>query len=376
MLIRTLAVALLAVVLSPLAGAQSDGGLGGGLGVGPDAGSIGSLDGARVAYPIAAGESPRLVFLSSLGAGEELDELRAASPNLDIISVRSRRDAMQHAATAHGIDARFVSAEFLEAAPKLVWVQSTSAGVDRYIGIGPLVETERIVLTNMRAVHGPTIADHSFAMLLTLTRNMRVHERNQRDGQWGSRDARRGVALEGRTMFVVGLGGIGSEIAKRAAGFGMRVIASRRSDRLAPGHVEYVGTPDELLEMLTEADVVAIALPLTDQTRGLFDAEAFAAMKPGSYLINVGRGPIVETDALVAALDSGHLAGVCLDVTDPEPLPEGHTLWGRDNVVITPHTAGVAELTSERWWALYKENVRRFAAGEPLLNTVDKAAGY
>lgn len=342
----------------------------------PDASSIGSTDGSKVAYPIAAGESPKLVFLTILGEGEGLDQLREASPNLEIISVRSRAEAMELAPRAHGVDGRLASAEFIEAAPNLVWVQSTSAGVDRYITIEPLMETDRIVLTNMRAVHGPTIADHSFAMLLTLTRNMRVHERNRAEGTWGSPDARRGIALEGRTMFVVGLGGIGSEIAQRAAGFGMNVIASRRSERPTPEYIDYVGKPDELLEMLGRADVVAIALPLTDETRGQFGAEAFAAMKDGAYLINIARGPIVDTDAMMAALDSGKLAGACLDVTDPEPLPEGHALWGYENVVITPHTAGSAELTSERWWALYRENVRRFGAGEPLLNTVDKAAGY
>lgn len=342
----------------------------------PDASSIGSTDGSKVAYPIAAGESPKLVFLTILGEGEGLDQLREASPNLEIISVRSRAEAMELAPRAHGVDGRLASAEFIEAAPNLVWVQSTSAGVDRYITIEPLMETDRIVLTNMRAVHGPTIADHSFAMLLTLTRNMRVHERNRAAGQWGSPDARRGIALEGRTMFVVGLGGIGSEIAQRAAGFGMNVIASRRSERPTPEYIDYVGKPDELLEMLGRADVVAIALPLTDETRGQFGAEAFAAMKDGAYLINIARGPIVDTDAMMAALDSGKLAGACLDVTDPEPLPEGHALWGYENVVITPHTAGSAELTSERWWVLYRENVRRFGAGEPLLNTVDKAAGY
>lgn len=363
MYIRVLIVAVLGV-LSPLTFGQAD------------ASSIGSTDGARVAYPVGEGETPALVFLTSLREGEDLERLRAASPNLEIIPVRSQQEAMEHAPRAHGIDGRFASAEFIEAAPNLVWVQSTSAGVDRYITIGPLMNTDRIVLTNMRAVHGPTIADHSFAMLLTLTRNMRVHERNRGEGRWGSPDARRGIALEGRTMFVVGLGGIGSEIAQRAAGFGMRVIASRRSDRPTPEHIEYVGRPDEILEMLPRADVVAIALPLTEETRGLFDAEAFAAMKDGAYLVNIARGAIVDTDAMMSALDSGKLAGACLDVTDPEPLPEGHPLWGYENVVITPHTAGAAELTSERWWALYQENVRRFAVGEPLLNTVDKAAGY
>lgn len=343
----------------------------------PTGEEVGSLAGSRVAYAMPeTGERPRLRYIAGGLDGAELAELAEVAPNVEIVVAGSRAEAMELAPTAHGVDGRFASAGFVEAAPNLVWVQSPSAGVDRYLGNRPLMETDRVVLTNMRAVHGPAIADHAMAMLLTLTRNMRVHGRNQREERWGSEDARTGITLAGRTMFVVGLGGIGTEIAQRASGFGMRVIASRRSEREKPEFVDYVGKPDELLAMLGEADVVAIALPLTAETEGLFDAVAFGAMKEGSYLINIARGAIVETDALVAALDSGRLAGACLDVTDPEPLPAGHTLWGRDNVVITPHAAGVAELTGERWWAVYKENVRRFGAGEPLLNTVDKAAGY
>ena len=283
---------------------------------------------------------------------------------------------MRHAAEAHAADSGLATPEFIAAAPNLVWVHHGSAGVERLLSNHALIENDRIVLTNSAAVSGPVIADHSMAMLLMLTRNMRVHERNRLEGQWGSPDARRGMGLEGRTMLVVGLGGIGGEIAKRADGFGMRVIGTRRTDAPSADFIQRVGKPDDLLAMLPEADVVAIAVPLTDETRGLFDAEAFAAMQQGSILINVARGQVVETDAMMAALESGKLGGACLDVTDPEPLPADHKLWKTDNVIITPHCSGAAELSSERWQALFRENVRRFGAGEPLLNTVDKAAGY
>jgi phosphoglycerate dehydrogenase-like enzyme len=177
-------------------------------------------------------------------------------------------------------------------------------------------------------------------------------------------------------MLVVGIGGIGSEVAERAHAFGMRVLATRRSDTPAPEFVEKVGKPQDLLTMLPEADVVAICVPLTAETDRMFNAAAFAAMKPGAYLINVSRGRIVDTDALVAALQGRRLAGACLDVTDPEPLPVGHPLWSMPNVLITPHVASDAEVTDERRWTLYRENMRRFGAGEPLLNVVDKRAGY
>lgn len=347
------------------------------IGAPPAPESIGSLDGARVAFPIAPGESPRLVYLAGGRISEEqLAELSAAAPGLEIVRVSSEEEAMKHAPRAHGADSRFVTPEFLAAAPNLVWIQSTSAGVEWLLEMPGVADKDALVVTNMRAVHGPAIADHSFAMLLTLTRGMRVHEANQRESRWGGPEARTGAALEGRTMFVVGLGGIGTEIARRADGFGMTVIASRRSGGPGPEFVDEVGTPDQLHEMLARADVVAIATPLTPETEGMFDAAAFAAMKPGAYLINIARGGIVDTDAMIAALESGRLGGACLDVTDPEPLPPDHPLWKFDNVVITPHVASFGELTSERWWAVYRDNVRRFAAGEPLLNTVDKAAGY
>lgn len=337
---------------------------------------IGSTRNAKVAYPMGA-ERATLTFLAGGLSEEELAELKSAAPNVRIVTVASREEAMAHAAEAHGVDGRFATAEFIAKAPNLVWVQSMSAGVERFVALGPLVENDKIVLTNMRAAHGPAIADHAFAMLLTLTRGMRGHERDQARGVWGEgSDGARPIALSGRTMLVVGLGGIGGEVAQRAHGFGMRVIATRRTDTPAPEYIERVGGPGDLLAMLPEADVVAVCVPLTAETQKMFGAEAFAAMKPGSYLINVGRGRVVETVALVAALKSGRLAGACLDVTDPEPLPAGHELWGMENVVITPHSSADAPETERRRWVLYKENVRRFGAGEVLLNVVDKRAGY
>jgi phosphoglycerate dehydrogenase-like enzyme len=279
---------------------------------------------------------------------------------------------------AHGIDARYATPELLRAASQLVWVQAQSAGVDRYLSLPELAAGERIVLTNMRGVHGPAIADHVFAMLLALTRDLPVHLAGRAEGSW-RRDGSgvlEPIALDGRTLLVVGLGGIGGEIARRGHGFGMRVLATRRGDDPAPAYVERVGKPKDLLALLPQADVVAIAVPLTAETTGLFDAAAFAAMRPKSYLVNIARGKVVDTGALLAALRSGKLAGACLDVTDPEPLPPGHPLWKLPNVVITPHVASDAAITDERRWAVFRENLRRFDAGEPLLNVVDKKLGY
>ncbi len=340
----------------------------------------GSLRNARVARPVPPGEaSPSLTYLAGALTDQQVDELRQVAPNVRVLRASGRDDAMQKATEIDGVEARFLSPELLAKATKLSWTHATSAGVDRFIGMPALKERPSIVVTNSRGVHGPAIADHAMGMLLSLTRRLPEYRDAQLKKQWGGGDRDGGpqaVALQGRTMLVVGIGGIGSEIAKRAHGFGMRVIATRRSDTPPEPFVERVGKPDELAAMLVEADVVAICVPLTKETEKLFDATMIGRMKKGSYLINIARGKIVDTDALIAALKDGRIAGAALDVTDPEPLPADHPLWTAPNVLITPHVAADGELTEERWWALYKENIRRFGAGEPLLNCVDVAAGY
>ena len=321
-------------------------------------------------------ERAQLTFFAGGLSNEEVAELSVLAPNLRIVTGLTSEQALERAAEAHGVEARYATPEFLARASNLVWVQAMSAGVDRYAGNAALMQNDAIVFTNMQGVSGPAIADHVLGMLLTLTRNLRFYGNEQEAGRWTPGGGGGATALAGRTMLVVGLGGIGTEIAERAAGFGMRVIATRRSDTPGPAFVEKVGHTEDLLAMLPEADVVAIAVPLTAETEGMFGAAAFAAMKPGAYLLNIARGKVVDTAALVAALNSGRLAGAGLDVTNPEPLPADHPLWRMSNVVITPHVASDAELTNARSWSLLRENLRRFAAGEPLYNVVDKRAGY
>jgi phosphoglycerate dehydrogenase-like enzyme len=338
---------------------------------------IGSTEGSVVAMQVEAGKQP-LLFLASRLGDDEIAVLANLAPNLRIVKPASRAEALALAPEAHGVEVSWATPEFLAAAPNLHWVQATSAGVDRYMNMSELRDNDQIVFTNMQGMHGPTIADHVMGMLLMLTRDLRTHAQDARRGEWqrGGSEVFEPIALEGRTMLVVGLGGIGREVAKRAKGFGMTVWATKRTPTEPPFYVDRQETGDQLMAMLPEADVVVLCVPLTEETRGMIGTEAFAAMTPGSYLINIARGPVVDTDALMLALQNGTLAGAGLDVTDPEPLPAGHPLWQIPNVLITPHVAARSGLTSDDWTRLYRENLHRFAQGNPLLNVVDKQVGY
>jgi len=337
------------------------------------------LDGATESQVVVLdtqGGTLPLVYLAGRLSEDELAVLAELAPNVEILVGLSEEEALAQAYRIQGADAHVLSDEFLALADHLVWAQSWSAGVAGYLEMEGLKNNDRIVLTNMKGVHGPAIAEHVFAMLLSMTRDLDAFRKAQENAEW-DRDAGTGMTtLSGRTMLVVGMGGIGSQIARRAKGFDMRVLATVRTERPAPPYCDELGTAEDLDRFLPEADVVAVALPLTEETTDLFDAEKFALMKPGSYFINVGRGQVVVTDDLLAALDSGHLAGAGLDVTEPEPLPADHPLWQSDRVIITPHVSSFADLTRERRWDVFQENIRRFGAGEPLLNVVDKQLGY
>ncbi len=259
----------------------------------------------------------------------------------------------------------------------LTWFHSYAVGMDRCTGLSDK-QKERIVFTNSKRLSAPTIAEHTIAMLMSISRGLPAYSRAQADNRWDSdlRSEVRFGELNGKTMLVVGLGGIGTEIAWRAHGLGMRVIATRNSSRNGPDYVEYVGLADELHELAERADVIVNALPLTPSTRGLFNEAFFKTSKRGAVFLSVGRGRSTVTDDLVAALESGQLYGAGLDVTDPEPLPADSPLWQMDNVIITPHTSTAGIDSLRRMAAIAVENLRRYVAGEPMLNLVNIEAGY
>jgi phosphoglycerate dehydrogenase-like enzyme len=315
--------------------------------------------------------------VASLDTAERLQDFQAAAPGVEIVRVASAQEAVTAVAGAQVL-LGFCREEILSVAPELHWVQVYSSGVDRCV-VNPGMHTGNKLLTNGQRIASPALAEHAIALMMTLVRGLDVYHGNQLKGSWQrdiGMDRSDFIELDGRTVLVIGLGGIGTQTARRAHGLGMRVIATRGSRREGPHFVDYVGLADEAVELATRADVVINTAPLTDRTRGMFNAEFFAAMKSTAYFVSVGRGASTVTDDLVTALESGEIAGAGLDVTDPEPLPEGHALWSAPRVIISPHMGGRSDRGRERLYALVQENLRRYVAGEPLYSVVDIERGY
>ena len=316
---------------------------------------------------------PKKIVIRNIGAS--LAEIEELLPGVELIEAQNEAEAIANSSGADAIIG-WCSESVVSAAPDAIWVQIFSSGAERCMSTQRIVDGS-VVLTNMQKMSSPVIAEHVIALTMSLARNLQQYARNMADGAWRrSLDMTGSMqSVVGKTMLVVGLGGIGTEVARRAAALDMRVIATRRSSREGPGFVDYVGLSSELLDLAGEADFIVVTLPLTEQTAGLLDEAFFNATKRGAHLINVGRGGTIVTDDLVAALASGQLGGAGLDVTDPEPLPSDHPLWQMQNVLITPHVAGRGG-NRVRHTILLKENLRRFAAGEALLNVVDPELGY
>ncbi|HKI38495.1 MAG TPA: NAD(P)-dependent oxidoreductase [Gemmataceae bacterium] len=303
-------------------------------------------------------EAPKRIVVPNLMPAD-LAQLKRVAPDVEFVPVKNARDAAKEAADADAV-LGFSTPDIVTAGGKrLRWIQSGHAGIEKELS-AELAKSD-VVFTNAARIHGPNTADQAFALLLGLTRGQAENGRQE---------------LHGKTMLVVGLGGIGQQVSRRAWSFGMRVMATDPKDMERPDFVFSLDKPAKLMDLLPKADVTVIACPLTDETKGLIGEKQFEAMKKTAYLINVARGPIVKTDDLAAALKNGRIAGAGLDVTDPEPLPDGHPLGKMSNCVISPHIGGQSPEAKGRQWRLWRENVRRFVAGEKLLCVVDKSKGY
>lgn len=307
--------------------------------------------------------------------GLDLGDLIDSLNDVEVIVARSVSEAMQHASDVDAIIG-FCEAELIEAAQKLVWLQIYWAGAESCLLVERIGSGD-VLMTNMQKMSSPVIAEHAIAMMLSLARHVPqfVHSMQADDSKSRDELVAGMMPIAGKTLLVVGLGGIGTEAARLGAALGMRVYGTRNSSREAPEFVEYVGLSHELHDLAAQADVIVNALPLTPGTKDLFNGEFFAAVKPGAIFINVGRGQTVVTAELVAALESGRISGAGLDVTEPEPLPADSPLWQRDDVIITPHVAGRGG-ERERHTVLLIENLKRYIAGDRLLNVVDPEKGY
>jgi phosphoglycerate dehydrogenase-like enzyme len=264
--------------------------------------------------------------------------------------------------------------KLLSQAPRLRWVQLFSAGADAYCKAGVLAAG--VQLTNATGAYGLAISEHMLGVLLAMMKKLYLYHDNQKAALW--RDEGPVTSVYGATVLVIGMGDIGSKFARLCKSMGAHVIGMRRRSTTVPDCADEMGTMDRLDEYLARADVVATILPNTPETTGLYNKERFNAMKEGAYFINVGRGTAVIDEDLYAALQSGHLAGACVDVTAPEPLPQDSPLWTAPNMHITPHISGGFHLqaTHDNIIRIAVANLQAFFAGQPLQNIVDFSTGY
>jgi phosphoglycerate dehydrogenase-like enzyme len=304
----------------------------------------------------------------------------AAAPKAQIVVAKDMASAVAATADADviiGFNPEICVPKIVDNDKQLRWIASLAAGVENCMAV-PGIRGRNLLLTNMRGVDAPVIAEHAIALTMALAHGLDTFAVDTSKGSWNlEHGAMTPIqTLDGKTLLVVGLGGIGTEVAIRAHGLGMKVVATRDNNRDKPDFVSYVGLPDEMLTLAKSADVIVNSVPLTPQTTGIYDAKFFAVLKPTAYFINVARGASAVTADLVAALNEHRLAGAGLDVVDPEPLPADSPLWHAPHVLITPHISSRSDLPSEARWTLAAENLRRYANGEKMLSVVDLAKGY
>ena len=309
---------------------------------------------------------------------DEIAQTAALAPGLRILLSRDQAEIEANLDDIE-IAVRDFPYDLISKAPNLRWFQQWPAGAD-WLMEHPAAVEHPFVLTNTSGLHADCICDHVFALLLGLARNIQpvllAQPRREWINQYAPRPHPHIFETAGKTMLVVGTGSIGTRIAETARAFKMRLLGLRRHPEREIEGLERLYGPHELLDALPQADIVVVALPLTHQTQGMFGEDQFKAMKRGTYLVNIGRGAILDEAALVRAVESGWIAGAGLDAFATEPLPPESPLWSLENVLITPHYAGNTPLYHEKGMRIFFDNLERCIKGLPLQNVVDKRAGY
>jgi phosphoglycerate dehydrogenase-like enzyme len=301
--------------------------------------------------------------------------LAAELPDLEIVIAEDGAAALRAIATA---DAAFgtIPSDLLPQAARLRWLQAPQAAPPAGYYYPELI-AHPVAITNFREIYNDHIGAHVMAFILAFARGFHRYVPQQLRREWQKPAANEGVVhLPEATALVVGVGGIGSEVARLCAAFGMRVVGIDERRREAPAGLAALHRADELDALLPQADFVILTVPHTPETEGFMNRARFQEMKRSAFFINIGRGPTTHLDDLVAAIEAGEIAGAGLDVFETEPLPADHALWTLPGVLLTPHTAGYGPYLDERRYAIILDNCRRFLAGEPLRNLVDKARWY
>jgi phosphoglycerate dehydrogenase-like enzyme len=307
------------------------------------------------------------------------ERLQGDFPQVEVVHFASYDGIEPHVRDADIIVTWSLRPEQFTLAKKLRWIHSPAAAVHQLM-FPELVHSD-VIVTNAREVHGPVVAEHVIALIFALARQIPQAVRLQQKHRWGQeimwQGSPRPCEIAGATLGLVGVGSIGREVAKHAAALGMRVIATRENPQKGrPDGVAEVYSSTEINTLLKQSDFVVLAAPTTSATTGLMNAERLAHMKPEAFLINVGRGPLVDEGALAVALRNQKIGGAALDVFEQEPLPADSPLWDLENLLLTPHTAGLTDKLWERHYTLIAENLRRYLAHQPLLALVDKTKGY
>ena len=313
----------------------------------------------------------KIKVLIASGISEEVAAMLEAAPSemeIDFLPDGAKlSDHISDAEILYGV----VSEEALPHAKSLQWVMQPFVGVER--SMYPAFKESPITLINSKRLYGPQLAEHAFALLLSLTRGVNTQLDLMREKEWKWLPC---VEVSGMTMGILGLGGIGRAVAQRAKAFDFEVIAVDPEPMEKPDTVDELGQLDQLHEFLSRSEVLTVCCPITPQTHKLLSHAEFDALPEGCYFINVSRGKVVDEDALVAALKSGKVAGAGLDVTYTEPCPQDNPLWTLPNVILTSHTAGASQNIAKRAMETFLDNMHRYVNGEPLINVVDKEKGY
>jgi phosphoglycerate dehydrogenase-like enzyme len=304
----------------------------------------------------------------------QLEEIKAIAPVKDLLFT------LEHEEIDHFVDdievaAGWVPRELLTRLKNLRWFQQWGAGAD-WLMDHPEMAVKDFILTNMSGLHAIPISEHIFSFMLAFARDLPRAVMAQERGEWSKHELYKVFELAGATMVLIGVGAIGARTAQIANAMGMRVLGVRRNPEIRVTGVESMFGPADFKDILSMGDFVVLTVPLTPETRGMIGEQELKTMKPSAYIINIGRGGTIQEESLVKALQEGRIAGAGLDVFETEPLAPESPLWALDNVIITPHFSGLTPYYAERGLEIFKENLRRYQAGKPLKNVVDKVLTY